>query len=233
MKLLVVEDEPRMGQLLHRGLTEEGHLVDRVATAAEARERMQFADYDVIVLDWGLPDSDGLSLLRVWRAEGRMTPVLMLTARGSSGEKVLGLRSGADDFLVKPFAFEELVARLEALHRRASAVATATTDLGDVRFQRARRQLACAVHAVERTAELTGREFQLLNSLAERPGDLRTRAELLQQVWGSTFDGDPNVVDVYIGYLRAKFEQIQTSRVSIATVRGSGYRLVIKADRAL
>jgi two-component system, OmpR family, response regulator len=233
MKLLVVEDEPRMGELLHRGLTEEGHLLDRVSTAREAREMMLLADYDVVVLDWGLPDSDGLSLLRAWRAEGRMTPVLMLTARGSSGEKVLGLRTGADDFLTKPFAFEELVARLEALHRRAASVATATTDLGDVSFQRARRHIVCRVQSCERAAELTGREFQLLNELAERPGDLRTRAELLQRVWGANFDGDPNVVDVYVGYLRAKFEEIKTLRVSIATVRGSGYRLVIKPNRPL
>jgi len=227
VKLLVVEDELRMGQLLHRGLTEEGHVVDLCATAAQTVERVRYTDYDVIVLDWGLPDADGLSLLRTWRGEGLTTPVLMLTARGSSGEKVLGLRTGADDFLVKPFAFEELVARLEALHRRASSAATASTTLGDVAFQRTRRQLVCE----GQTAELTGREFQLLNALAERPGDLRTRAELIQQVWGANYDGDPNVVDVYVGYLRAKLDEVAAQRLSIATVRGSGYRLVVRAGR--
>lgn len=227
MKLLIVEDEPRMGQLLHRGLTEEGHTVDVCATAAHAIESLRYADYDVIVLDWGLPDADGLSLLRTWRAEGLVTPILMLTARGSSGEKVLGLRTGADDFLVKPFAFEELVARLEALHRRASAGVSATTTLGDVGFHRARREIVCG----ENTATLTGREFQLLNSLAERAGELRTRAELLRQVWGEHFEGDPNVVDVYVGYLRAKLESVGAIRVTIATVRGSGYRLAIRAER--
>ncbi len=229
MKLLIVEDEPRMGQLLHRGLTEEGHVVDVCATAAQAVQSVRYADYDVIVLDWGLPDVDGLSLLRTWRSEGLTTPVLLLTARGSSGEKVLGLRTGADDFLVKPFAFEELVARLEALHRRASSLATSSTTLGDVEFQRARRLLSRGSSSVE----LTGREFQVLNALAERLGDLRTRAEILQQVWGAHYDGDPNVVDVYIGYLRAKLESLATTRLSISTVRGSGYRLVVRPDRAV
>lgn len=216
-----------MGQLLHRGLTEEGHVVDVCASAAQAVESVRYADYDVIVLDWGLPDADGLSLLRTWRGEGLSTPVLMLTARGSSGEKVLGLRTGADDFLVKPFAFEELVARLEALHRRASSLATSSTTLGDVEFQRARRLLTRGTQSVE----LTGREFQVLSVLAERPGDLRTRAELLSQVWGAHYDGDPNVVDVYIGYLRAKFESLAATRLAISTVRGSGYRLVVRPDR--
>jgi DNA-binding response OmpR family regulator len=220
--VLVVEDEPRMGQLLHRGLTEEGHVVDVCATAVEAAENVRGAAYDV-VLDWGLPDGDGLSLLRAWRAGGLSTPVLMLTARGSSGEKVLGLRSGADDYLAKPFAFEELVARLEALHRRAATVATGSMTLGDVELRRARRQLVRA----GRSVELTGRELQLFALLAERPGDVLTRAEVLQRVWGSHFDGAPNVVDVYIRYLRAKLEALGATRVSIATVRGTGYRLLV------
>lgn len=225
MKILIVEDEPRMAQLLHRGLREEGHWVETAATGADARERVRYGDYDVLVLDWGLPDSDGVTLLSQWRSEGVTTPVVMLSARGSSGEKVLALRSGADDYLVKPFTFEELVARLEALHRRAASTAFTTSAFGDVRFERARRELVCGEH----TVELTGREFQLLHSLAERAGDVRTRVELLQQVWGPNFDGDPNVVDVYVGYLRAKLEKVGAQRLSIATIRGTGYRLVVRA----
>lgn len=228
MKILIVEDEPRMRELLRRGLTEEGHVVDLAGTAEQARQSASHIDYDVVVLDWGLPDTDGLTLLRNWRSEGLITPILMLTARGSSGEKVLGLRTGADDFLAKPFAFEELLARLEALHRRASALGTATTQLGDVSFERNKRELRCG----SRSATLTAREFQLLSALAEQPGELRTRSELLSQVWGPHFDGDPNVVDVYVGYLRAKLETVGARRASINTVRGSGYRLDVRAGES-
>jgi DNA-binding response OmpR family regulator len=225
MKLLVIEDEPRMNQLLRRGLMEDGHTVDTCESAAQASERMQYADYDVIILDWGLPDADGVSLLKSWRNKGVATPVLMLTARGSSGERVLGLRSGADDFLVKPFDFQELTARLEALHRRAGAMQLGAATLGDIEFRRSERVLACGAAHVE----LTSREFQLFAALASRPGDVRTRSEILAQVWGSNFDGDPNVVDVYIGYLRNKLDSIKTQRVAITTVRGTGYRLTITA----
>lgn len=228
MKLLVIEDEPRMNQLLRRGLMEDGHTVDTCETAADAADRMRYTDYDVIILDWGLPDADGVTLLKSWRSRGVATPVLMLTARGSSGERVLGLRSGADDFLVKPFDFEELTARLEALHRRAGAMQLGAANLGDVEFRRGERMLICHGNSVE----LTSREFQLFTSLAGRPGDVLTRSELLAQVWGSNFDGDPNVVDVYIGYLRAKLEVLATARVSIVTVRGSGYRLTIATTTA-
>jgi DNA-binding response OmpR family regulator len=224
MKVLVIEDEPRMSQLLRRGLMEDGHTVDTCDQAAQANERLHHAAYDVIVLDWGLPDADGIALLRAWRSEGLTTPVLMLTARGSSGEKVLGLRSGADDFLVKPFDFEELLARLEALHRRAADTVTSTAAVGDLQFSRARRALTGPNGTAQ---ELTSREFQLLSAFLERPGDLRTRSELLNQVWGAGFEGEGNVVDVYVGYLRGKLEAAGSARVSIATVRGSGYRLVV------
>lgn len=227
MNLLVVEDEPRMGELLLRGLTEEGHRVDLCATVAEASQRVELVDFDVIVLDWGLPDGDGVSLLRTWRSSGLTTPVLMLTARGSSGEKVLGLRTGADDYLVKPFDFDEFVARLEALHRRHQGVAHDELQLGDVRLLRRRRQLVCGDESVE----LTAREFQLLVALADRLGDAVTRGELLASVWGPRFDGEPNVLEVYVGYLRAKLEQLGARELSIATVRGVGYRLAARRPR--
>ncbi len=225
MRVLVIEDEPRMSELLHRGLTEDGHTVDVGGSGADARELVGYADYDVIVLDWGLPDIDGLSLLRTWRAQGMTTPVLMLTARGTAGEKVLGLRTGADDYLVKPFDFEEFVARLEALHRRASGSAAGVVSLGDVEFSRVRRELSRG----EKTLDLTGREFQVLRLLQDRAGDVVSRSELIGTVWGPHFDGEANVVDVYIGYLRAKLRELQAQRVSISTIRGAGYRLVVDA----
>lgn len=221
MRLLIVEDEPRMGELLVRGMTEEGHAVDLCTTAAEARRRVDLVGYDVIVLDWGLPDGDGLSLLQQWRGAGVNTPVLLLTARGSSGEKVLGLRTGADDYLVKPFDFDELVARLEALHRRSQGTTKDILALGDVQFLRRPRQLVCGTAQVE----LTAREYQLFSVLCEHLGDAVTRAELLSSVWGPDFDGEPNVIEVYIGYLRAKLEQIGARGLAINTVRGVGYRL--------
>lgn len=226
MRILVVEDEPRMNQLLRRGLTEDGHTVDACRTAADARQCVRYTDYDAIVLDWGLPDEDGLSLLRQWRADGLGTPVLMLTARGTSGETVLGLRTGADDYLTKPFDFEEFVARLEALHRRAGGGVSGDVELGDVSFRRSQRELVRGDAAVP----LTGREFQLLSALMERSGDVLPRVELMAKVWGPNFDGEPNVVDVYVGYLRSKLRQVGTERVSIATVRGAGYRLRIAAE---
>lgn len=228
MRVLVIEDEPRMSELLHRGLTEDGHTVDVGATGASARELVRYTDYDVIVLDWGLPDVDGLSLLRQWRAQGVTTPILMLTARGTAGEKVLGLRTGADDYLVKPFDFEEFVARLEALHRRTSGAVSGGVSLGDVEFSRARRQLIKG----EQALELTGREFQVLCTLQDRIGDVVSRSELIAKVWGPHFDGEPNVVDVYIGYLRTKLRDMRATRVSIGTVRGSGYRLVVDTGEA-
>ena len=221
MKILVVEDETRMRHLLHRGLTEEGHTVDLCATAAEAFESARYTDYDVIVLDWGLPDEDGMSVLRTWRQEGLNTPVLMLTARGSVGERVLGLRNGADDYLVKPFDFEELVARLGAIYRRAAGQHALATEMGDLKFLRVRRQLEGPVA----TVELTSREFQLFCAFIERPEDVRTRSELLANVWGTNYDGDPNVIEVYVGYLRAKLAAAGTADIAIQTVRGTGYRL--------
>ncbi len=222
MRLLIVEDEPRMGALLVRGLTEEGHAVDLCATAAEARRRVDLVGYGVIVLDWGLPDGDGLALLQAWRGAGLTTPVLMLTARGSSGEKVLGLRTGADDYLVKPFDFDELVARLEALHRRHQGGIADAVSLGDIQFFRRRRQLARGATQVE----LTAREYQLFSALLDHLGDAVTRGELLSSVWGPHFDGEPNVLEVYIGYLRAKLDLLGSPDLRIATVRGVGYRLL-------
>lgn len=220
MKLLLVEDEARLARTLVRGLTEEGHAVDHCALGGDAIPQGAALGYDVIVLDWMLPDVDGLSVLRAWRAAGLRTPVLMLTARGTVAEKVRGLRVGADDYLTKPFDFEELLARLEALHRRAEGL-DGVRAVGDVSLDPRRHALCCA----ERSVALTAREYALAAALFARPGDVLTRAELLDRVWGPHFDGEPNIVEVYVGYLRRKLTELGAARVALRTVRGMGYRL--------
>lgn len=220
MKLLVVEDEERMARMLQRGLQEEGHQVDVCTSAQQALEQGEAIEYDVVLLDWGLPDADGVSVLRRWRERGVRTPVLMLTARGSSGEKVTGLRAGADDYLVKPFDFEELLARLEALHRRGGTEVPMQA-LGDVEVDGRRRVLKGSAGEVP----LTAREFGLLAEFARRRGEVLSRSRLLAAVWGGELELSNNVVDVYVGYLRSKLERVGSRRVGIASIRGIGYRL--------
>ena len=219
MRVLLVEDDARLGRLIYEGLREEGHVVDLVDRGADAVAQVGLIGYDVVILDWMLPDTDGLAVLRRWRDNGQHLPVLMLTARGSVGERVAGLRAGADDYLIKPFAFAELLARVEALHRRSGGTATRLL-VGEIALDHGQRALSCA----EQRAELTGREYALAKALFERPGEVRTRSELLAEVWGESFDGEPNVVDVYVGYLRRKLEQLGGS-ARIDTVRGVGFRL--------
>ncbi len=223
MKLLLVEDEPKMARMLQRGLGEEGHQVDVCEKGEEAFTQGTEVTYDVIVLDWSLPDTDGVSILRRWRESGVSTPVLMLTARGSVGEKVTGLKAGADDYLVKPFDFEELLARLLALSRRALGGA-GTPHLKSVSLDAKKRVLRCE----GREAELTGREFALAQELFTHPNEVLSRSRLLSAVWGTSFDGSPNVVDVYVGYLRAKLEGVGAKDVELSAVRGVGYRLAAK-----
>lgn len=218
MKLLLVEDEERLARLLTRGLTEEGHQVDVCATGADALAQGLALDYDAAILDWALPDLDGLSILRTWRARAVRFPVLMLTARGSVAERVQGLRSGADDYMVKPFDFEELLARLEALQRRGGD--RGPLQVGDLALDTRRRTLSCG----DREATLTAREHALALALFEHAGDVLTRSELLATVWGANFDGEPNIVDVYVGYLRKKMADLD-ARAGIRTVRGVGFRL--------
>ncbi len=210
-----------MTRMLTRGLSEEGHRVDACATGGTARVQALDVAYDVILLDWSLPDVDGVTVLRDWRARGLRTPVLVLTARGSTGEKVTALRAGADDYVVKPFDFAELLARVEALHRRGGAGDAAR--IGSVALDPRRRALV----AGPRTEPLTAREYALLSELAAHQGDVLTRSHLLDSVWGTGFDGNANVVDVYVGYVRAKLERLAPGEVRIEAVRGVGYRLVV------
>ena len=220
MKLLVVEDEAKLSRMLQRGLTEEGHQVDVCASGEDAFERLAQVPYDAVVLDWSLPDLDGPTLLRRWRERGDAVPVLMLTARGTTGEKVAGLRAGADDYLVKPFDFDELLARLEALARRSGGRQSAPV-VGDVTLDPRKRCLRRGAQE----AGLTSREYALALELFTHPGEVLSRTRLLSAVWGLDFDGQPNVVEVYVGYLRAKLQGLGAAS-AVQTVRGVGYRLV-------
>jgi two-component system, OmpR family, response regulator len=218
--VLVVEDEKKLGDLLGRGLREEGYAAD-VADRGEAALWMARAvDYDAIVLDLMLPGVDGFDVCRRLRRDGVWTPVLMLTARDAIEDRVSGLDTGADDYLTKPFSFDELLARLRALTRRAPAERPAVLEVGDLRLDPA----AHRVWRGDRELDLSAKEFALLEVFMRRPGVALTRTTLLDAAWDFAFESRSNVVDVYIRYLRQKIDQpFGTS--SIETVRGVGYRL--------
>ncbi|MEA2290349.1 MAG: hypothetical protein QOD55_2346 [Solirubrobacteraceae bacterium] len=216
MRLLIVEDDTKLVRALQRGLEREGYGVDIAVDGDEAVAMATAAAYDAIVLDLMLPGRDGFSVCESLREDGRSTPVLMLTARTGVKDRIRGLDAGADDYLVKPFDFGELLARLRALHRRGLAEAPAVFVIGELRVDPATR---VATHrGVE--VELTAREFDVLEYLAGRPGRVVSRTELLEQVWDEDYDGSPNITDVYVGYLRRKL-----GRELIRTVRGTGFRL--------
>jgi len=220
MRLLVVEDTARMAELLRRGLIEEGHAVDLVANGEEAIWMGTENPYDAIVLDLMLPDADGLEVCRRLRAGGQWAPVLMLTARDALADRVAGLDAGADDYLTKPFSFAELLARLRALRRRGGEPRPSVLAVGDL-------TLDPAAHEVRRgrtQVALTPKEFALLEELMRHPGQVLSRTHLIEHVWDFAFEGDSNVIEVYIRYLREKIDR-PFARRSIETVRGAGYRL--------
>ncbi len=221
MKLLVVEAALPRAEPLSVKLRALGHLVEVQDRCEAARRRPIERPFDAIVLDRALPDGDGLGLLVDWRSLGLRTPVLIVTARASLEERRAGLRAGADDYLGKPCDFEELVLRIESIHRRAMAWDGATDLGGGVLLDRERRVLSAAGSEIA----LTAREFGLLSELAREPGEVLSRQRLLDRVWGEKFDGLPNVVDVYIGYVRTKLARAGAT-AEIRTVRGAGYRLI-------
>jgi two-component system OmpR family response regulator len=220
MRVLVVEDEKKLGELLGRGLREEGYAAD-VADRGEAALWMARAvDYDAIVLDLMLPGVDGFDVCRTLRRDGVWTPVLMLTARDGIEDRVSGLDTGADDYLTKPFSFDELLARLRALTRRAPAERPAVLEVGDLRLDPA----AHRAWRGEQELDLSAKEFALLEVFMRRPGVALTRTKLLDGAWDLAFESRSNVVDVYVRYLRQKIDQPFGTQ-SIETVRGVGYRL--------
>jgi two-component system, OmpR family, response regulator len=220
VRVLVVEDELRMASLIRRGLTEEGLSADVAATGEDALWMAGAHPYDAIVLDVMLPGIDGFETCRRLRSGGVWAPVLMLTARDSVADRVAGLDTGADDYLVKPFAFGELLARLRALARRGGAERPSVLEVGDLRLDPATRN----VRRGESEIELSAKEFALLETFMRRPGEVLTRLHLLEHAWDFAYDNRSNVVDVYVRHLRRKIDE-PFGRRSIETVRGAGYRL--------
>jgi two-component system OmpR family response regulator len=220
MRVLVVEDEAKLARLLARGLGEEGHVADVAGRGEDALWMAKAAPYDAIVLDVMLPGLDGFETCRELRANDVWAPVLFLTARDEVADRVRGLDSGADDYLVKPFSFAELLARLRALVRRAPGERPAELEAGDLRLDPA----AHRAWRGEVEIDLSAKEFALLEVFMRRPGETLSRQQLLDGAWDMAFDARSNVVDVYVRYLREKVDR-PFDRHSLETVRGVGYRL--------
>jgi two-component system, OmpR family, response regulator len=220
VRVLIVEDEPKLGSLLRKGLTAQGLAADLATDADEAMCMATATAYDAITLDVMLPDVDGFTLCRDFRRSGVSTPVLMITALDTIRDRVTGLDSGADDYLAKPFSFDELLARLRALARRPREVRMPVLWVGQLRLDPAAR----TVHHGDTRIELTPKEFALLEALMRRPGQAVSRFDLLECAWDDSYDNRSNVVDVYIGYLRQKIDR-PFGTEDIETVRGFGYRL--------
>lgn len=221
MRILVVEDDRKVASFIRKGLEEEGHAVEVAGDGAAAIERAtDGAPWDLVVLDVMLPKGDGFGVLKALRQEGLRMPVLMLTARDAVGDRVTGLDLGADDYLSKPFAFEEFLARVRALLRRGGTGSAPVLRLADLTLDPATRE----VRRGARRVELTAREHTLLEYFLRNAGRVLTRPMLAQHVWGLDFDPESNVVDVYVGYLRRRIEGPGERRL-LHTVRGVGYVL--------
>jgi two-component system OmpR family response regulator len=220
VRLLVVEDARKMSGLLQRAFREDGYAVDVQASGRDAVWMASECDFDAIILDVGLPDIDGFDVCRQLRARERWMPILMLTARDGVCDRVTGLDVGADDYLTKPFHIEELRARMRALIRRGPAERPTVLAVDDLRLDPAAR----TVHRNGTPVSLTAKEFAVLEYLMRHPGQVISRARFLEHVWDFARDGDSNIVDVYMRFLRDKIDR-PFGRRSIETVRGAGYRL--------
>jgi two-component system OmpR family response regulator len=220
MRILVVEDELRMASLIRRGLAGEGFAADVAVSGEDALWMASAHDYDAIVLDVMLPGFTGFETCRRLRGNGVWAPVLMLTARDSVEDRVAGLDTGADDYLVKPFAFAELLARLRALVRRGEPARPIVLEVGDLRLDPATRRVSRG----DADIHLSAKEFALLETFMRRPGEVLTRMYLLEHAWDFAYENRSNVVDVYVRHLRRKIDE-PFGRRSIETIRGVGYRL--------
>lgn len=226
MKLLIVEDEAKLGDYLRQGLTEAGFVVDLARNGFDGHHLAMAGDYDLIILDVLLPDLDGWRILRALREAGRKVPVLFLTARDSVEDRVKGLDLGADDYLVKPFAFAELLARVRTLLRRGAMGATEPTlQVADLELDLMRRRVTRAGQRIQ----LTAKEFALLELLVRHRDEVLPRSLIASQVWDMNFDSDTNVIDVAIRRLRAKIDDAFELKL-IHTIRGMGYMLEAPGD---
>jgi len=225
MRILVVEDEKKLAGFIRKALREDGHAVDLSHDGQEGGEMAQTQNYDAVILDLMLPRRSGLDVLRDLRTKGKLTPVLVLTARDTVGDRVQGLDAGADDYLTKPFALDELRARLRALLRRGTASAATTLSCADLKIGLLDR----TVRRGTRSIELTPREFALLEYLLRSAGRVLTRTSIAEHVWDYNFDWESNVVDVFVGTLRRKLEEGGEPRL-IHTLRGVGYILKEPGD---
>jgi len=220
MRILLVEDEPALAETVRRGLVEEHYSVDAVGNGRDAIDYALAAAYDVVILDVMLPGLDGFTVCRRLRDEGVTSHILMLTALTAVDDRVYGLDSGADDYLTKPFAFKELLARLRALTRRAREIQIGPLQVADLTLDEATH----AVRRGSRQIDLSPLEFRLLHCLLRHPGQVLTRDAILDQVWNFDYAGGSNVVDVYVRYLRRKIEEPDEPKL-LHTVRGVGYKL--------
>ena len=221
MRILIVEDEAKVGQFVRRGLDKLAYSSTWVRTCAEAQDALAESPYDAIILDLGLPDGDGMNLLKEWRKCGFNEPVLILSARDAVEDRIQGLNFGADDYLPKPFSFEELVARLRSLLRRQSEKKTTVFEHREIKLD----LLARSVLLAGRTVDLTAREFALLELFMQNPGRVLTRAMIAEKIWESRDDLDANLLDVYMRRLRMKLEASPDAPV-FKTLRGIGYQLL-------
>jgi DNA-binding response OmpR family regulator len=221
-RILIAEDESRIASFLQKGLKSHGFTTSVARDGAEALEMALSDEFDLLILDLGLPHMDGLAVLEELRTRGKRLPVLILTARDSLSDTVSGLEGGADDYVTKPFRFEELLARVRARLRGGRGEEQPVLQVGDASLDLRTRR----AHVGDKTVELTAREFVLAETLFRHPGQVLSREQLLSRVWGYDYDPGSNVVDVYVGYLRKKLDPSL-----ITSVRGMGYRLEEKRTR--
>jgi DNA-binding response OmpR family regulator len=221
MKVLIVEDQQRLGQFLERGLKECAYTVNWVGTCKGALDALAEESFDLVILDLGLPDGDGIEMLRRWRGSGFNEPVLILSARDSVEDRIKGLDVGADDYLPKPFSFEELLARVRSMVRRQSSVKQVVLEHRGVRVD----LLSHTVQVNGQAIDLTSREYALLEIFMQNPGRILTRTLISEKIWASNYDVDTNLLDVYMSRLRAKLET-SAAKPLFKTVRGVGYQLL-------